>query len=95
MTLEELRKLATARFGPRLERADPDSLAQFLLETQPLLPGTQQGAPISVDGAAPGYVEAMREYFAETLYGDPDRVAASLWITAVEMWLGAVQSLDE
>jgi hypothetical protein len=37
----------------------------------------------------------MRDYFAETLYGDPDRVAASLWVTAVEMWLGAVQSLDE
>ncbi|MBM3473233.1 MAG: hypothetical protein FJX75_08205 [Armatimonadetes bacterium] len=95
MTLDELRNLATARFGPRLERADPESLAQFLLEVQPLLPGTQEGGPISVDGAAPGYVEAMREYFAETLYGDPDRVAASLWITAVEMWLGAVQALDE
>jgi hypothetical protein len=95
MTLDELRELATARFGPRLERADPESLAEFLLETQPRLPGTQEGGPISVDGAAPGYVEAMRDYFAETLYGDPDRVAASLWVTAVEMWLGAVQSLDE
>jgi hypothetical protein len=95
MTLDELRELATARFGPRLERADPESLAEFLLTVQPLLPGTQEGGPISVDGAAPGYVEAMRDYFAAMLYGDPDRVAASLWVTAVEMWLGAVHSLEE
>lgn len=94
MTLQELRDLATARFGARLERADAESLAQFLLELQPQLPGTQAGGPIAVDGAAPGYVEAMREYFAEMLYGDADRVAASLWITAVEIWIDAVRSLE-
>jgi hypothetical protein len=95
MRLAELRELATARFGPRLERADPDSLAEFLLELQPLLPGTQQGGPVVVDGAADSYAHAMREYFAETLYGDPEQVAASLWVTAVEMWIGALGSLEE
>ena len=94
MTLSGLRELATARFGPRLERADPDSLAEFLLELQPQLPGTQHGGPITVEGAAPGYAEAMQGYFAETLYGDPERAAASLWVTAVEMWVDAVRSLD-
>jgi hypothetical protein len=95
MTLGELRDLATARFGPRLERADPESLAEFLLELQPQLPGTQHGGPIAVDEAAAGYAEAMQEYFAEALCGDPDRVAASLWVTAVEMWVDAVRSLRE
>jgi len=93
MTLRELRTLATTRFGPQLENADPDSLAEFLLTLQPLLPGTHAGAPLSVDGAADSYVEAMREYFAQTLHGDPERVAASLWITAVEMWIDAVRSV--
>ena len=94
MTLRELRELAGARFGPRLERADPESLADFLLELQPRLPGTQRGGPVSVDGAAGSYTEAMQEYFADMLQGDPDRVAASLWITAVEIWVEAVRSVD-
>jgi len=94
MTLRELRDLATERFGARLERADPESLAEFLTELQPRLPGTQAGGVISVDGAAADYAEAMRDYFAETLRSDPDRAAASLWITAVEMWIDAVRALD-
>lgn len=95
MTLRELREIATRRFGPSLENATPEALAQFLLELQLLLPGTQYGGPISVDHAAAGYVEAMREYFAQMLWADPERSAASLWVTAVEMWVEAVRSLDE
>jgi len=95
MTLRELRELATERFGARLERADAEALAQFLVELQPRLPGSQAGGTFSVDGAASGYPEAMREYFAETLHGDPERVAASLWITAVEIWIDAVRAPAE
>ncbi len=95
MTLRELRSLAIERFGPGLERADPASLAEFLAELQPRLPGTQAGGAIVVDEAASDYVEAMRAYFAATLDGDPERVAASLWVTAAEMWVGALRSMED
>ncbi len=93
MKLDELRDLAVARFGERLERATPGGLAEFLTELQPMLPGTQIGGAVSVDGAADSYEDAMRQYFAGMLAARPERAAASLWVTAVEMWLGAIADL--
>jgi hypothetical protein len=90
MTLKELRELATARLGERLERADPQTLSDFLASVQPLLPGTQRGGVLVVDDAAASYEDAMREYFAGMLRAPSDQAAASLWLTAAEMWVEAM-----
>ena len=94
MNLHQLRTLAVERFGDRLERATPEALAQFLAELQPQLPGSQSGGVFEVDGAAGSYEEAMRDYFAEMLAARPERAAASLWVTAAEMWVDAVLSTE-
>lgn len=94
MDLNQLRTLAIERFGERLERATPEALAQFLAEIQPELPGSQSGGTFELDGAAGSYEEAMRGYFAEMLAARPERAAASLWVTAAEMWVDAVLSLE-
>ena len=94
MTLSELRALATARLGERLERADPQSLAEFLAELQVLLPGTGSGGVVVVDGAPDSYEAAMREYFADMLRAPADVAAASLWVTAAELWVDAVSSVE-
>jgi hypothetical protein len=93
MTLQQLRDLVAERFGGDLGAASPEALAAFLMELQPLLPGTQRGGPVVVDGAAESYEAAMREYFAGMLRAEPSHAAASLWITAVEMWVDAVRSV--
>ncbi|MGQ9732461.1 MAG: hypothetical protein ACUVX8_14465 [Candidatus Zipacnadales bacterium] len=90
MTLKELRNRVVSRFGENLLAATPEALAAFLLELQPLLPGTQRGEPLIVNGAAESYEAAMKEYFTQTLWADPEHAAASLWITAVEMWIDAL-----
>ena len=95
MTLGELRALATASLGERLERLTPETLAEFLAAIQVRLPGTEAGGMVVVEGAAPSYEAAMREYFAEMLDAPPDQAAASLWVTAAEMWLGAVETAGD
>jgi hypothetical protein len=92
VTLNELRAVATARLGERLERATPQALAELLAELQVLLPGTQRGGVIDVEGATGTYEEIMREYFADMLAAPAEVAAASLWITAAEMWVDAVSS---
>jgi hypothetical protein len=94
MTLGELRRRVTERFGSHLEGADADSLADFLLTLQAELPGTQAGGVVCLDGAPGSYTQAMREYFAGMLYAEADRAAASLWVTAVEMWLEALRETE-
>lgn len=93
MTLNQLRAVATERLGKRLERATPEALAEFLAEVQVLLPGTQRGGVINVDGAAGSYEEIMRSYFADMLNAPAEAAAASLWITAAELWVDAVSSV--
>jgi len=78
----------------RLERATPEALRDLLQDLYPDLPGPQAGKVVLVDGAAESYLAAMREYFAAVLDANPDAAAVSLWVTAVEMWLGALE-LDE
>jgi hypothetical protein len=94
MTLNELRALATARLGERLERASPETLAGFLAELQALLPGSQSGGIIRLDGAPGSYEQVMREYFADMLSAPPELAAVSLWVTAAEMWVDAVSSVE-
>ena len=96
MTIYELRESAISRFGEGLRAATPDSLAQFLAEVQPRLPGTQHTTgTLVVDGAPTTYEDAMREYFAEMLVVPPERAAASLWVTAAEMWVDAVLTVQD
>jgi hypothetical protein len=96
MTINELRELAVSRFGEGLRGATPEELARFLAEIQPRLPGTQHTTgTLVVDGAPPTYEDAMREYFAEMLAARPERAAASLWVTAVEMWVDAVLAVRD
>jgi hypothetical protein len=94
VTLKELHAVATERLGARLERATPKTLAEFLTEVQTLLPGTQRGGTINVDGATGSYEEIMREYFADMLSAPAEAAAASLWITAAELWVDAVSPGD-
>ncbi len=61
MTLDELRDLATARFGDRLEQATPVALSEFLTELQPMLPGTQAGGAIEAPAASPGQGFPLRQ----------------------------------
>ena len=88
MTQDELRALAIEAFGERLERLDAEALGGFLIAIQESLPGTQRGGVITIDDAPASYDQAMREYFAAMLYAAPERAAASLWVTAAEMWVG-------
>jgi len=92
MRLDELRAKVYAALGARLERATPEAIRDCLQNLYSDLPGPKAGGVVLLDGAPASYGAAMREYFGAVLEADPDAAAVSLWVTALEMWLGEVEA---
>ena len=91
MRRERLRELVARKFGARLERGSLDELEQFLAELEAELPGGGPGERLDLDDAPASYESGMREFFARALQAGDDEHFCQLWITALRLWVAAMQ----
>lgn len=87
MRLAELRELVRQEFGPRLERATPASVREFLDRLQVRLHAESgEGPPyvIEVDEQARSYEEIVADFFSRALDYEPEQAAIMLWLLAFE-----------
>ncbi len=88
MTLPEFRELVHAEFGPRLERATPANVRDFLDRMQVRLhQDSGETAPYVLEEEAPrapSYEEIVADFFARALDYPPDQALIMLWLLAFE-----------
>jgi hypothetical protein len=91
MTREQLCTRVAGSFGPRLERGSLEEIEQFLAELEAELPGPASAEILSLDGTPASYEAAMREFFGRSLEVGDEQALCQLWVTAVRMWVAAMQ----
>ena len=87
MTLPEFRELVREEFGPRLERATPASVRDFLDRMQLRLhQESGESAPYVIEGEAraTSYEEIVADFFSRALEYPPDQALIMLWLLAFE-----------
>jgi len=99
VTLEEFREKVFARFGRRLERANPEDVRHFLDEMQALLyPPTRCGDHLILEpeSADLDYAAMVREFLAASLASPPEEGLVGVWLFALELWFYNLQEeVDE
>lgn len=83
MNLEQFREEVYRQFGPRLERATPANVQEFLVHMQARLSGNDRGQPVEIHETAHSYDEIVSEFFARVLEVGPDRMEQAL----MQLWL--------
>lgn len=94
LTLEEFRELVRREFGPRLERATPASVREFLDRLQVRMHRESgEGDPYILDGAdrARSFEEIVAEFFSRVLDYPPEQAAIMLWLLAFEQHFATLQ----
>jgi len=87
LELSEFRELVRKEFGPRLERATPASVREFLDRMQTRLhEESGEGSPyvLDEDGQARSYEEIVSEFFSRALDYPADQAVVILWLFAFE-----------
>jgi hypothetical protein len=88
LTVAEFRELVRGEFGPRLERATPASVREFLDGLQVRLhKESGEGPPYVLDqeDTAGSYEEIVAEFFSRILdYDSPEQAFILLWLLAFE-----------
>ena len=87
MDLTEFRELVHQEFGPRLERATPASVRDFLDRIQVRLHrDSGEGAPYVIDEEeeASSYEEIVCSFFARALESPAETALIRLWLLAFE-----------
>ncbi len=85
--LAEFREQVKREFGPRLERATPASVREFLDRMQVRLQEESGSGPpytLDEDGRARSYEEIVSEFFARALDYPSDQAVVILWLFALE-----------
>ncbi len=94
LTIPELRDLVRQEFGPRLERATPASVREFLDQLQMRLHDESgEGTPYIIEGpdAIRSYEEIVSEFFSRVLDYDPQKAVVLLWLLAFEQHFSMVE----
>ena len=87
LTVAEFREIVRREFGPRLERATPASVREFLDRMQLRLhEESGEGPPYVVDEdeGARGYEEVVADFFSRALDYPPEQSVIMLWLLAFE-----------
>jgi hypothetical protein len=87
VTLQEFRELVQEEFGPRLERATPATVRDFLDRMQLRLhQDSGAGTPyiIEEEARALSYEEIVADFFARALDYPPEQALIMLWLLAFE-----------
>ncbi len=87
MTLPEFRELVREEFGPRLERATPANVRDFLDRMQLRLHrDANEGQPyvIEEESRTLNYEEIVADFFSRALDYPPDQALIMLWLLAFE-----------
>lgn len=93
MTLTEFRDLVRQEFGPRLERATPASVREFLDRMQLRLHQESGEGPLYTIEAEPArsYEEIVSDFFSRALDYPPDQAFIMLWLLAFEQHFAMLQ----
>ena len=94
MDIAEFRELVRAEFGPRLERATPASVRDFLDRMSLRLheeSGEGQPYVLDADEDARSYEEIVTDFFARTLDYPPEKAFIMLWLLAFEQHFAMVE----
>ena len=89
MRLSELRERVKQEFGPRLERATPATVGDFMAQMQEVMfrgIGTQQ--PVEINETATSWDEIVSEFFVQVLDAPPEEMEQAvilLWLLGFEM----------
>ena len=86
MTLAEFRELVREVFGPRLERATPANVRDFLDRMQLRLhQDSGESAPYVIEEErAASYEEIVADFFSRALDYPPEQALIMLWLLAFE-----------
>ena len=87
MTLAEFRDLVRQEFGPRLERATPANVRDFLDRMQLRLhqdAHEEQPYAIGSEERALSYEEIVSDFFSRALDHSPEQSLIMLWLLAFE-----------
>lgn len=87
LTLAEFRELVRKEFGPRLERATPASVREFLDGLQVRMhKESGEGPPYTLDDEDRGrsYEEIIADFFSRVLDYSPEQAVIVLWLLAFE-----------
>ena len=88
LTVAEFRELVRREFGPRLERATPASVREFLDRLQLRLhkeSGERPPYVLDREDSAGSYEEIVAEFFSRLLdYDSPEQAFILLWLLAFE-----------
>ena len=86
MTLSEFRDLVRGEFGPRLERATPANVRDFLDHLQLRLhQDAKEGPPYVIEeNHARNYEEIVADFFSRALDHPPEQSLIMLWLLAFE-----------
>ncbi|MCS6860083.1 MAG: hypothetical protein NZT92_07180 [Abditibacteriales bacterium] len=93
MRFVEFKQRVVAEFGENLHRATPDGLLTFASRLQAEL--SAQPAPdkhFELNESAKSYEEVLRQFFARVLQYPPDEAATVLWLTAIELAFGGLET---
>lgn len=93
MRFAEFKQRVVNEFGEDLHRATPDDLLTFATRLQSELSG--QPAPdkhFELNESAKSYEEVLRQFFARVLQYPSDEAAILLWLTAIELAFGGLET---
>lgn len=89
MNLSELRELVKREFGPRLERATPATVQEFMARMQEtMFRGVGVGKPLEINETATSWEQIVTDFFVRVLDAGPEDLEQAvilLWLLGFEM----------
>jgi hypothetical protein len=94
--LAEFKQRVLHEFGEDLSRATPDNVRVFASRLQAELSNQpQQGRQFELNETAKSYEEVLRQFFARVLEYPPEEAAIALWLSAIELAFGGLETPNE
>lgn len=93
MRFAEFKQRVVNEFGEDLRRATPDGLLTFASRLQSELSGQPASDKhFELNESAKSYEEVLRQFFARVLQYPSDEAATVLWLTAIELAFGGLET---
>jgi hypothetical protein len=83
--LQDFRLRVRAEFGPRMERATPATIHDFLIRMQREIGGTRRGPIVINQDPAHDFNDVIGDFFSRVLELPLEKAVILLWLLAVEL----------
>lgn len=93
LSLSELREMVRREFGPKLERATPATVREFLDRLQVRFhEESGEGSPyVLSEEPARSFEEILGDFFSRVLDYEPEQAAVALWLLAFEQHYSSLE----